>query len=377
MERGRLSATVLMCLLVLSLLAVSISIPVAADGEYTITIDGSVDTPTREVPVFGGKNISAIAKADVGESITVEVAAPSSSTSYTTVLINENQKTVDFVDMKGDDSGVYDLGSPRRPGYSTLDPGSYLFAVENSTTGAREKIHPLVIKGFDTSISAPGSATVGDEITVDVTVTRVNDSATNNYVEVVVADGEQNISKTATKDGSQYTASIDTSSLDTGSYKVYATVRGNEEVYGGEEVIYGISDEQSLSLESEDSQSTTEGSGGGPGGAPVAGTTASPATTSSATTSTGSPPQPDPTTAPSSDENTQSNTGNSGDSPERSPDTEATEGSGGETAASGTDVVTPNTQSSVTTETRLPGLGLGAVAVVWLMMIAMLQRRLR
>lgn len=380
MDRGRLSAATLSCLLILSLLAVGMSMPVAANGGYTITIDGSVDTPTREVPVFGGKDISAIAKADVGDTVTVDVEAPSSSTTYTTVLVNSDQKTVDFVDMQGDDSGDFDLENPRRPGYDTLNPGSYLVAVENSTTGAREKIHPLVIKGFDTSVSAPGSATVGDQISVDVTVTRVNDSATNDRVEVVIADEEQNISTTATQDGSQYTASIDTEKLDAGSYNVYATVRGEEEVYGGEEVIYGISDAESVSLEAADSGSTTgdsgAGGGGGGGGGPVGET----ATTQTSATAEGTESTATVTSAPQSDTAT-----SVGSSTSSQPDTESpadntpvgdTDEPGTETESGTTEVVTPSTPSSVTTETSLPGFGTVSMAVAGLLGVVILRLRL-
>lgn len=380
MEREWISAVILTCLLISSVLAVGMAVPVAADSDYTITIAGSVDTPTREVSVFGGKEISAIAKADVGDTVTVEVSAPDSSTSYTTVLINENQKTVDFVDMEGDDSGEYDLGDPRRPGYGTLDPGSYLFAVENSTTGAREKIHPLVIKGFKTEITAPGSATVGDQINVDVTVTRVNDSATNNYVEVVVADDEQNISKTATKDGGQYTASVDTTSLDEGSYQVYATVRGSKEVYGGEEVIYGVSDDQSLSLDSEDSESTTEEEGAG-GGGPGGGITDTTETTAqSATTTVGENTTATSVATASQDEGSSAAVETEASTPpaegSNNPSGDTTSGAEESTPADSTEVITPATSSAVATETQLPGFGVITVILCTLVVIIIVRLRL-
>jgi hypothetical protein len=382
MELGRLSIAVLTCLLLLSLFAVGSSMPVAADDEYTISISGSVDTPTREVPVFGGKEISAIAKADIGDTITVDVEAPNSGTKYTTVLINEDQKTVDFVDMEGDDSGDYDLGDPRRPSYGTLYPGSYLFAVENSTTGAREKIHPLVIKGFETTVSAPDSATVGDQVDVDVSVTQLNDSATNNYVEIVVADDKQNITKTANKDGSQYTASFDTGELDTGSYNVYATVRGNEEIYGDEEIIYGISDGQSLSIESSDSGSTTEeeGSGGG-GGAPVApaterttqGPTSTP-TASGNTTATGTATTA-PSTAPSG-----GGADTATEPPTQTPDASNSADTGNTSVTAdtaSTDVLTPSSSTPIQTDTRLPGFGFGALLVSSIICLLILKSRLQ
>ena len=261
------------CLVVLSASVVGLSGSVVADDEYEITIPGSVDTPTREVDIKGSTyEISAIAPAELDGSIDIDVTAPEDP-GYWVELRNGDGN---LVASPGDGNPPYDGDA----GDITIDlngfeAGTYAVTVqEDGEVGADfETIHPVVIQGFDTSVTdAPGSATVGDEITVDVSVDRVDeasDDLTNDRVEVVVANESEDIVEEATEEDGDYVATVDTSSLDSGSYDVYATVRGTEEVFGEDEVL-GISDESSLELAAQDDSGSTETpseNGGGVGGA--------------------------------------------------------------------------------------------------------------
>jgi PGF-pre-PGF domain-containing protein len=279
MERHRGFAAVILCVLLLCTAALAMSSPVVANDEYEITVPGSVDTPTRDVEIQGETyEISSIAKAEINTSVDVEVTAPDADSEYRLYLYNSDNQVVT---TPGDGAGspLYSGDTTATFDLTGIESGTYAFGVQEGS-GAPDAIHPLVIEAFDTSIaSAPGSATVGDDITVDVEVTRDSEAdagVTKDRVEVVIASDSQNITTTAEEDGGDYTATIDTSSLSAGSYDVYATVRGTEEVLGEDEVL-GISDDQSLRLDAPDDESTESPDGGGGGGgagapAPGAGT---------------------------------------------------------------------------------------------------------
>jgi PGF-pre-PGF domain-containing protein len=274
------------CLVVLSASVVGLSGSVVADDEYEITIPGSVDTPTREVDIKGSTyDISAIAPAELDGSVDVDVTAPEDP-GYRVYLYNgDGQQETTPGDGVG--SPLYDDGDADiTMDLTDIEAGTYAVTVqEEGQRGANFKtIHPVVIQGFDTSVAdAPGSATVGDEITVDVSVDRVDeasDDLTNDRVEVVVANESEDIVEEASEEDGEYTATVDTSSLGPGSYDIYATVRGTEAVFGEDEVL-GISDESSLELAAQDDSGSTEtpsdNGGGGGGAAPApAGETATP-----------------------------------------------------------------------------------------------------
>lgn len=284
MERPQGLAAIILCVVLVCMVVVAATGPVTADNEYEITVSGSVDTPTREVEKLGETyEISSIAKAEINSSIEIDVTAPDSDSDYKVYLYNSDNQIVTGPEgdasRTGDTTATFDL--------TGIDAGTYSFGAVDGP-GAPDAVHPLVIEAFDTSIdSAPSSATVGEEITVDVSVDRdseADDDLTKDRVEVVLANESTSITETATDDGGGYTATVDTSTLSAGSYNLYATVRGTEEVLGRDEIL-GISDGQSLTVESADSESTdtseSDGTGGGGGGvAPAPGTaTATPRAT--------------------------------------------------------------------------------------------------
>jgi PGF-pre-PGF domain-containing protein len=262
MEQPRGLAAVTLCVVLVCAGAFAASGSVTADDEYEITVPGSVDTPTRTVDIQGKTyEISAIAKAEINSSIDVEVTAPDADSEYRLYLYNGDGK---IVTTPGDGAGspLYSGDTTATFDLTGVNAGTYALAAQEGNTN--EVVHPLVIEAFDTSIdSAPGSATVGENITIDVSVDRDSDASgiTKDRVEVVVANDSTELRTTATDNGDGYTAEIETGTLGAGSYNLYATVRGTEEVLGRDEVL-GISDDQSLTLEAADDSESTDTSGG-------------------------------------------------------------------------------------------------------------------
>ncbi|SMP13004.1 hypothetical protein [Halobellus salinus] len=331
-------------LVAVSLLLTAVTSPVVADTEYEISVEGSVDTPTRTVELEGATyNVSAIGKAQSGESIDVSVQAPDPDQDYNVYLYNSDRQIVEGESGEGNDTVTFDL--------TDLDAGTYVFAVQER--GANQVIHPFVIKGFDTTIDAPASATVGDDVTVDVTTDRLSDNATNDRVEVVIAGDDQLTRTTATGSDDTFTATVDTGGLDPGSYRVYANIRGEEVVFD-ERVIFGVSDAQTLDLE--EAESDDSGSSGGVGSGSQT-TTADPATgtdqapTTSADSTTLEPSTSTPTSDQSVTDDTAPTSGQASDGTGEDPTTETAE------------VLSPN-QSQTTTDTVIPGFQLWLVGVV-------------
>jgi hypothetical protein len=330
-----------------SLLLTAVTSPVVADTEYEISVEGSVDTPTRTVELEGATyNVSAIGKAESGESIDVTVQAPDPDQDYDVYLYNSDRQIVEGESGEGNDTVTFDL--------TDLDAGTYVFAVQER--GANQVIHPFIIKGFDTTIDAPTSATVGDDVTVEVTTDQLSDNATNDRVEVVIAGDAQLTRTTATGSDDTYTATIDTGGLDPGSYRVYANVRGEEVVFD-ERVIFGVSDAQTLDLaEAESDDSGNEGGGSGAGSGSQT-TTADPATgtdqspTPSADSTTFEPSTSTPTSDQSVTDDTTPTSGQASDGTADGPTTETAE------------VLSPS-QSQTTTDTVIPGFQLWLVGII-------------
>lgn len=318
----------------------------AADGEYEISVAGSIDTPTREVNLEGATyNVSAIGKAETNSSIDVTVTAPDSNQLYRVYLYNSDKQIVKGNTGTGDETLTFELDG--------LDPGTYIFAVQEQ--GANKKIHPLVIKGYETTLEMPTSATIGETVTVDISTEQIHQNATRDRVEIVVAGQETQINKTASETGGSYTTTIDTDPFTAGTYRVYANVRGGKAVYGQKE-IYGVSDSHSLSVRSQDkTAAATENTDEG-----ATATDSQPESTEVTTTSgpTGkikitSEPSPEPTTSTESTTTASSST---------------------DTPPADTSVITPSSETAAETPTTIPGFSVLQV-IGGVLLIGLIIRR--
>lgn len=201
---------------------------VGAGNGFDISTDNDVPVPTRTISPSGQTfNITAIAQAEMNESLTVTVTAPSNA--FTNLyLYNSNQAIV--ASDNGDGTNTYKFKIDESAGFT---PGTYAFIAQHNFT--RQAILPLVIEQYDIAVSAPKTAEVGSDVTIR-TETGIEDSV--NTAEVIFAD-ERSIRTAATTVSStgRHSGVIDTTGLSSGEYQAYVIIRGNETVLGQQEIL--------------------------------------------------------------------------------------------------------------------------------------------
>ncbi|WP_246988321.1 hypothetical protein [Halorientalis marina] len=355
--------------------------PVAGQSEeYDISVDGSIDTPDREITFEGDSyHVSAVKQADSGDTATVNVEAPSDRL-VKVLLYNSDRQIVEQKTLSeaGSGSVSFDL--------SSISTGSYMFVVQHS--GETQAVHPLVIRAYDVSMTAPSEATTDETIELSATLTQLQ-SESMSGVEFVILNDAQTLRVDATGDGDSYQATADLSSLDAGTYSVYATVRGTEEVEGNK-VRLGLSQPQSLTI-SEESTTTSDGSSGGNSGSDGSGGSGSSDGGGAVAPSTETPTEIPTTvsgtnTTATGQQQTSPDTTAASDSAQ-TPDTATPTASGQEmtTTSAGTtttesNAITPRSPTSVassTTTTTGPGFGAGLASIAALVGAVSLARRQR
>lgn len=349
---------------------------------YGLTIDGSIDVPTREVTVEGTTyQVDAIATQDGGATYTISVTAPSDST-YALVLKNRDngeQQTIRN-GLSGDETVTYDMPD--------FEPSTYYIAIDD---GGVQKIHPLIIRGYSVSTTADGTVERGTSVETTLSLSQVDSSARDvEAVQVVIGNESDMVQVEATETGTamEYEASVPTDDLSPGTYGLYGVVRGPEEASSGDLEALGVSDRQEVTVEStatptdtpDDSDGGSSGGGGGgyiggggggsdgesttetPTATPTPADTPTPTETPTATptpTATATPDTPTETTTPTE-------TMTPTDTPTPTDD----------------EVVTPATTSAddpgtMTTSDGQPGFGAVAGAVALLAGALLLTRRRR
>jgi PGF-CTERM protein len=232
---------------------------------YGLTIDGSIDVPTREVTVEGTTyQVDAIATQDGGATYTISVTAPSDST-YALVLKNRDngeQQTIRN-GLSGDETVTYDMPD--------FEPSTYYIAIDD---GGVQKIHPLIIRGYSVSTTADGTVERGTSVETTLSLSQVDSSARDvEAVQVVIGNESDMVQVEATETGTamEYEASVPTDDLSPGTYGLYGVVRGPEEASSGDLEALGVSDRQEVTVEStatptdtpDDSDGGSSGGGGG------------------------------------------------------------------------------------------------------------------
>jgi PGF-CTERM protein len=349
---------------------------------YGLTVDGSIDVPTREVTVEGTTyQVDAIATQDGGATYTISVTAPSDST-YALVLKNRDngeQQTIRN-GLSGDETVTYEMPD--------FEPSTYYIAIDD---GGVQKIHPLIIRGYSVSTTADGTVERGTSVETTLSLSQVDSSARDvEAVQVVIGNESDMVQVEATETGTamEYEASVPTDDLSPGTYGLYGVVRGPEEASSGDLEALGVSDRQEVTVEStatptdtpDDSDGGSSGGGGGgyiggggggsdgesttetPTATPTPADTPTPTETPTATptpTATATPDTPTETTTPTE-------TMTPTDTPTPTDD----------------EVVTPATTSAdepgtMTTSDGQPGFGAVAGAVAILAGALLLTRRRR
>jgi len=260
----------------MALLAVS-TVSAQAD-EYDISIDSSIDTPDRTVTLDGQSyEVTAVKQADPSDSISVTADAPEEN--FVEVYIyNSDRQIVDSKEIEAGSSRPatvsFDLS-----GYSS---GSYVVAL--SYDGEIRAVHPLIVRAYDVSITAPNEAPANEQITLSSNISQIR-PGTKSGVEFVIVSDADTLRINASETDGIYEATTDFSSLSPDNYSVYAAVRGSEEI-AGNDVRLGLSQPQSLSITEESTDDTSGSNPGGGGGGGSTGDTVSTDTTTATPTAT-------------------------------------------------------------------------------------------
>ena len=328
------------------ILVVSLGAPfvTAADADYEIALDDTVETPPRTVTIEGDEHtVSAVGRATPGETLSVSVTAPSDS-SYRVLLYDGDRRIVDSKNANGEGTVRFDL--------SGYEPSSYMLAIYKD--GDYKDVHPLVVEGYDVSVDAPSEAETDSEITVTVNADKTEDVEDPHAVKVVVANNDQSIRATATKQsGSTYEATISLDEMSASEANVYAVVQGDHSAFKDDRnELLGISDATGLVIYEQ--TTTTNDPSGSQTSTPTETTQQS--TTETRTTTTETPTTSTTTTTTSRTSSTTTTTTHD--------TTEATATTTTETTAS---VITPDnsttTETTSSSESSIPGFRLQTALV--------------
>ncbi|WP_156105750.1 hypothetical protein [Halobellus rufus] len=275
----RVPAFLLVLLVVLSIAIVPFG---GAAQQYSIAASDSTDTEERTVTVDGTDyQVGSVGTVPVDGSLSVDVEAPE-DTPVQVNLYNSDRDIVEFKEQSGSGDVTFEMDG--------LTPGSYVLVLQNEDDGAIESIQPVVVAGWDVSLSASTNAEneIGQGETLSVTVSSEEHESmpSPEAVEVVFTRDDEVVSRTdaeSTGDG-EYEATLD-SDRDTGSYQVYANVRNTTMVEDRHEVV-GVSDSHPIEIVTDaetteesgsNGQGPSQGSGGGQTG-PESTTTETPST---------------------------------------------------------------------------------------------------
>ena len=349
------------------LFSVAVGGMVLAESTNSVEAENSIQTPERTVELDDQEfTVTSLGYVDQGEKVRASVSGTGDE-QYSVYLYNDEGDP-----MVRPAEGTTD-GTVTIPDSDKISRGTYLLVL--SVDGSYESVQPLVISGYDFDMNITTNSG-----TISVTVKLTGDTSLPAYVDIVLLnDTAQRYEMTKTADRT-YEGNI--SDLESGDYRLYAAARSTEQVNGRDEVV-GISPAQTVSIDSNDSETTTSasettsdsnGGGTGGGGGPIAtpttveptptsqqtttsvttteNITRTPTTTIDTSTTVGSPPTANPTSSP---------TTSSGVTPSSSVSTTGS-------------VITPGTDTT-TTSTTTPAFPTTVIGAMVLLTIMAFRRR--
>jgi hypothetical protein len=345
---------VLVCLMLVSVAGLSIG---AADSSYSISPQETVDIDSRTVE-FESENytVSQVGHASVNGDLTVTTAGPDNGT-YDLYLYNSDRNIVTTSSpLSGTATTTFDLDS------LGVQAGTYVLVINDD--GERKVVLPVVANGYDISIDAPNSATVGENVTVSLSVSQkegVEESIRAVKLQVKVGGDSRQITATKTADGT-YEATIDIDQA--GTFSIYAGIQGPDKVSGQYELI-AITDPQTIEA-SEQTATETSSDGGGDQSTDTSSTDTGQSTSTTQTTTTSQSTTTASSTATPTEPSTETGTATTTATPTASTDiTDTATVSETETAES---VVTPaNSETSTTTTTTDTGLAVSLAVLLALL----------
>ncbi|MBX0297792.1 hypothetical protein [Haloarcula nitratireducens] len=334
--------------LLLVIIGALLLVPAAsAVSGYDLSGEPSIETPSRTVEYDGLEyTVDSISRIHVDESVTVAADVPS-GTNYNLNLRGPDNELI-ISERKSEDT------TQTLSYFGAGEAGTYAATIQSD--GNTLAVHPIVLAGYNVTVSGPESAETGDTATFEARVSdlKVEKHSSLESVEIVVGDDETYITQQMTKQGGTYTATVSTDKFEPGTYNVYAVVQGDKKVRQRAEIL-GVSDSSEITVTGS-TQSTTAG-GGDSGGAE-----------STPSTQTASPTADSPATDGTTGTESAGTT-----SPPTETSTES--GSATETATDETGVIDPSTQTSTTTTAgNGPGFTAGGSLVAILLSLYFVRR---
>lgn len=233
---------------------VVLSSTVVAVSGYSLTGSDAIETPTRTVTYEGNDyTINAISRISTTGSITITADVPDDEAYFLTLRGPDNE-IITREGMNGDSSHTFSY-------FGSAEAGTYAPTIQ--IDGETLAVYPVILAGYDISVTPPSDVTAGSEATIEADVTELNvdKHSSLDRVEVVVGNDDVQVQQTMSQvDGETYSTTIDTDNIESDTYNVYVVVRGDETVRQRDEIL-GISDTVDLTVTSKNSDGTETGDG--------------------------------------------------------------------------------------------------------------------
>jgi hypothetical protein len=243
----------LLCILVVVVGATG----VVAAQEYDLGVDDTVDVRNETVdvdrPGFSGSyEISEIAVRNPSEPLTVDVILPDDAdpTEVEVQIVNADEQLVADSTVGSDTQVTFDQT------VTNLPPGTYSLLLVDTVT---QTAMPVVISGYDVSVTNPEKVSQSDELTVEGTVENTAADIPPESINVVLwNDAEEKRVKASSTGGGEYSMNTSVSDLGASDYNIYVTANGGEE-YRGEQEIKAIGQGDGITVTESDN---SDGNGG-------------------------------------------------------------------------------------------------------------------
>jgi len=266
--------TLLLLLGVISLIPAAIGAPA-----YSISATPSIDIPEQTTTYQGTEyTVDSITRLYDGESVNINADAPSDAT-YDINLRGPDNEIISSERKSGDSIHTIEY-------FGTGEAGTYAVTIYDDNDP--QTVHPVVLAGYEISVQSPDSVRSGDSVTVEADLTEQSIAKHSNldYVELIIGNEDVQVQQRLESQGdSTYATSVSTTDLDTGTYNMYVTVRGDEDVRKRAEFL-AVSDQIEITITEQSTESSGDSTDGGSTGGSVGGTEQTATATERTTTST-------------------------------------------------------------------------------------------
>ncbi|MCL9817666.1 hypothetical protein [Natronocalculus amylovorans] len=292
-------STVLILCVVLSVAVITVS----ATG-YSLSIAGSFNSPEgpQEIndPDGNTLTIDELAVVDHGEDISVDAILPDADFTARVNLerIDESgepeRPAPDTTTIRGDDTVIF--------GTESVEPGTYVVGLYD---GPIQAAVPVIVAGYDLSVTATEESS--DQVRITVETTEITDSDEITQAEVLLWDEDNEVRETLSESNeSTYDGSVSISSGEFDEYEIYTVVRSDTEIYEGQKDILGASEPKRLTeilTESSEDEESTETE------TPTETETETPTETEETPTETDTPTETETTPSPTTETETETEAG--------------------------------------------------------------------